>query len=70
MRELGINVEETAIMSSVIPVIAILMPPLAGMIADKIGNFRVSNHLLFIKVTHFWYLKEETVCINCFQSDM
>ncbi|KAJ8941443.1 hypothetical protein NQ318_016075 [Aromia moschata] len=41
MRELGINVEETAIMSAVSPVIAILMPPLAGMIADKIGNFRV-----------------------------
>ncbi|KAJ8983093.1 hypothetical protein NQ317_007135 [Molorchus minor] len=43
MRELGINVEETAIMSAVSPAIAILMPPLAGMIADKIGNFRVSN---------------------------
>lgn len=42
MRELGINVEETAIMSAVTPVVAILMPPLAGMIADKIGNFRVS----------------------------
>ncbi|KAJ8918772.1 hypothetical protein NQ315_015092 [Exocentrus adspersus] len=41
MRELGINVEETAIMSAVSPVIAILMPPLAGMVADKIGNFRV-----------------------------
>ncbi|KAL1492391.1 hypothetical protein ABEB36_010643 [Hypothenemus hampei] len=41
MRELGINVEETAIMSAVTPAVAILMPPLAGMIADKIGNFRV-----------------------------
>ncbi|XP_066158207.1 uncharacterized protein [Euwallacea fornicatus] len=40
MRELGINVEETAIMSAVTPAVAILMPPLAGMIADKIGNFR------------------------------
>lgn len=43
MRELGISVEETAIMSAVTPVVAILMPPLAGMIADKIGNFRVSR---------------------------
>lgn len=42
MRELGISVEETAIMSAVTPAVAILMPPLAGMIADKIGNFRVS----------------------------
>lgn len=43
MRELGINVEETAIMAAVSPAVAILMPPLAGMIADKIGNFRVST---------------------------
>ena len=41
MRELGINVEETAIMSAVTPIVAIIMPPLAGMIADRIGNFRV-----------------------------
>ncbi|XP_025829071.1 uncharacterized protein LOC108740930 [Agrilus planipennis] len=40
MRELGINVEETAIMSAITPVIAILMPPIAGMVADKIGNFK------------------------------
>ncbi|KAJ9578796.1 hypothetical protein L9F63_005004, partial [Diploptera punctata] len=41
MRELGINVEETAIMSAVTPVVAIIMPPLAGMVADRIGNFRI-----------------------------
>lgn len=41
MRELGINVEETAIMSAVTPVVAIVMPPIAGMVADRIGNFRV-----------------------------
>ncbi|KAF5300957.1 hypothetical protein FQA39_LY10927 [Lamprigera yunnana] len=41
MRELGIDVEETAIMSAVIPVISILMPPVAGLIADKIGNFKI-----------------------------
>lgn len=41
MRELGINVEETAVMSSLTPVVGILMPPLAGLIADKIGNFKV-----------------------------
>ncbi|KOB73564.1 putative transporter [Operophtera brumata] len=38
MRELGINVEETAIMSAVTPVVSIVMPPLAGMLADKIGG--------------------------------
>ncbi|XP_070160005.1 uncharacterized protein [Polyergus mexicanus] len=41
MRELGINVEETAIMSSIIPLVAVVMPPLAGMLADRIGNFRI-----------------------------
>lgn len=43
MRELGINVEETAIMSAVTPIVAIIMPPIAGMIADKIGNFKVRD---------------------------
>lgn len=42
MRELGINVEETAIMSALTPCVAILMPPVAGMIADRIGNFKVN----------------------------
>lgn len=42
MRELGISVEETAVMNAVTPVIAIIMPPLAGMAADRVGNFRVS----------------------------
>lgn len=41
MRELGINVEETAIMSGITPVVSILMPPIAGLIADKIGNYKV-----------------------------
>lgn len=41
MRELGINVEETAIMSALTPVVAILMPPIAGVVADRIGNFKV-----------------------------
>lgn len=43
MRELGINVEETAIMSAVTPVVAIVMPPIAGIIADRIGNFKVGR---------------------------
>ncbi|XP_012220725.2 uncharacterized protein [Linepithema humile] len=41
MRELGINVEETAIMNAITPVMAMVMPPLAGMLADRIGNFRI-----------------------------
>jgi nitrate/nitrite transporter NarK len=49
MRELGINVEETAIMSAVTPVVAIVMPPIAGMVADRIGNFRVKCGVLHPK---------------------
>ncbi|XP_017757430.1 PREDICTED: major facilitator superfamily domain-containing protein 6 [Eufriesea mexicana] len=41
MRELGINVEETAIMSAITPVVAMVMPPLAGMFADRVGNFKI-----------------------------
>nr|XP_018901262.1 PREDICTED: uncharacterized protein LOC109033204 [Bemisia tabaci] len=41
MRELGLNVEETAIMSALTPIVTIIMPPIAGMIADFIGNFKV-----------------------------
>lgn len=44
MRELGINVEETAIMSAITPVIAMVMPPMAGMVADRVGNFKVKYH--------------------------
>nr|CAD7463275.1 unnamed protein product [Timema tahoe] len=43
MRELGINVEETAIMSAVTPIVAIVMPPLAGMVADRIGDFKKTH---------------------------
>ncbi|XP_058802844.1 uncharacterized protein LOC131670884 [Phymastichus coffea] len=41
MRELGISVEETAIMSAITPFVAIIMPPVAGLIADRIGNFKI-----------------------------
>lgn len=58
MRELGINIEETAIMSAVIPVVAIIMPPVAGMIADKIGNFKVRMlTLLTNKLLVFYFTK-------------
>lgn len=42
MRELGINVQETALMSAITPLAVIIMPPLAGLVADRIGNFRIS----------------------------
>lgn len=58
MRELGINVEETAIMSALTPCVAILMPPVAGMIADRIGNFKVNYFwIFFLDVTAFFWVK-------------
>jgi len=41
MRSLGLNVEEVALVNTVVPAADILGPALAGFIADKIGNFRV-----------------------------
>lgn len=35
------TIEETAIVNAVIPVLFIFTPPLAGFLADKIGNFRL-----------------------------
>ena len=35
------TIEETAIVNAVIPVLFIFNPPLAGFLADKMGNFRL-----------------------------
>ena len=40
MRSLGLSVEEVALVNGVIPVADIVGPPMAGFLADKIGNFR------------------------------
>ena len=40
MRSLGLSVEEVAIVNGVVPVADIVGPPMAGFIADRIGNFR------------------------------
>jgi len=41
MRSLGLSVEEVAIVNGVIPAADMIGPPMAGFIADKIGNFRL-----------------------------
>ena len=40
MRSLGLSVEEVAVVNGVIPVADVIGPPMAGFVADKIGNFR------------------------------
>ena len=46
MKSLGISVQETAIINAVIPILFIFTPPLAGFLADKLGNFRVLLSIL------------------------
>ena len=41
MKSLGISVQETAVINAVIPILFIFTPPLAGLLADRVGNFRV-----------------------------
>lgn len=41
MKSLGLSVQEVAVINAVIPILFIFTPPLAGFMADKVGNFRV-----------------------------
>lgn len=46
MKSLGMTIQETAVVNAVIPVLFIFTPPLAGFLADRIGNFRILLSLL------------------------
>ena len=48
MKSLGITVEEIGIIYGVVPFFAILAPSAMGMIADKLGNFKVINIYLSV----------------------
>lgn len=41
MKSLGMSVQETAVIYGVFPLFAIIAPYTMGMIADKLGNFKV-----------------------------
>ena len=41
MRSLGFSIEDTAVVNSAVPVADIFGPPIAGLLADKIGNSRI-----------------------------
>ena len=43
-KQLGFTVEETAIIYTIGPLIAVCAPFLAGIITDRVGNFRVRDH--------------------------
>lgn len=40
MRALGITVEETAFVYTILPFASVLGSPIAGFIADKLGNYK------------------------------
>ena len=41
MKSLGLSITEVAIINAVIPILFIFTPPLAGFMAEKVGNFRI-----------------------------
>ncbi len=47
MKSLGISVEETGAIYSITAVLGVLTPISTGMIADKLGNFKVLFQRLF-----------------------
>lgn len=42
VKSLGMTAPETGIQSALIPAFVVFAPPFSGMIADKIGNFKVN----------------------------
>ena len=46
MKSLGLNVQEVAVINAVIPILFIFTPPLAGFLAEKVGNFRILLSIL------------------------
>ncbi len=40
MRSLGFSMEDAALVNTAVPLADILGPPMAGLLADKLGNFR------------------------------
>ena len=46
LKALGFTIEDASIVNSVIPGADIFGPPLAGFLADKLGNFRIFMALL------------------------
>ena len=50
MKSLGISVEETAIIFGVTPLFALFAPSILGLVADRLGNFKVTVLNNFITI--------------------
>ena len=65
MKSLGITVEETAIINGIVPPFSILSPSIMGMIADKLGNFKVSENNIIFSRLHNYIASTETGLFLC-----
>lgn len=43
MQSLGFGADKAGVLLAITPLVAIMGPPVAGAIADKLGNFKVSH---------------------------
>lgn len=43
MQALGFGADKAGVLLAITPLVAIMGPPVAGAIADKLGNFKVSH---------------------------
>jgi hypothetical protein len=63
MKSLGISVEETGAIYSVNAVLSVLIPICSGMIADKLGNFKV---IQFKDISQYIFLLVIILINRCF----
>ena len=58
MKSLGISVPEAAVINAAVPILFIFTPPLAGFLADRLGNFRYFICTLIFLLIQFIETKE------------
>ena len=64
MKSLGMTIQETAVVNAVIPVLFIFTPPLAGFLADRMGNFRILLSVLTAAGRGGSFSPAVTVCLQ------
>ena len=72
MKSLGITVEETAIIYGVVPLFGLIAPSTMGMVADKLGNFKVNTiaiNFITKKYKQLISFKKKTGSAVCYFGD-
>ena len=60
-RSLGIHEDELGIIYGLMPLVALITPPLSGMLADKIGNYKVAIFSPLLNEKYFYLCELENV---------